>query len=589
MGTGVFLLEAAAMMRRRFLRQLATTTDAVEDQQRHWNRYVTEYLLPRLCGQELLLPALVLAQLAMSIWLAETGFQFNLTARLQLHLANTLYRPPASEPATARLQGPFTVIVGNPPFAGVSDNREKWLRQLLRGKSPDSNTDVANYFLAQGVPLGERKHWLEDDYVKFFRFAHWQIEKANAGIVALVTNHGYLDNSTFRGMREQLLQTFDNIDIVDLHGNSRSGERPPNGVRDESVFGIEQGVTLSFLRRGVTSGQRPSIHHSELWGPAADKRQRLAETSKPLSTQQVIPVAPHFFFVPKAINRCPEYESGHRLIDIMPVNSTAAVTARDTFVVDIDHIRLRERLQQFADPMVSDETIRSEHFGNTRSRKYPPGDTRGWKLPAARRRLQAEVAQDKHVRQCLYRPFDRRHIFWVPWMIDWPRHTVMDHLLDGQNLALIARRQSPPSVPCEFFWVTDMITLDGVIRSDNRGSESLFPLFLTDQRRGAQESSRKQQTSGDKSAWRRTNFSSGFLKDVEMHTGLTWTTDGTEGPDTVTPHDLFHYIYALFFDELPQAVCRLFVRRFPSCPDSSRSRSVPGPERHGADHWSRPT
>ena len=143
-----------------------------------------------------------------------------------MRLANTMLQPSLAGPDPPQAGHWFTVVVGNPPFSGVSDNRYAWIQRLLRGQSPTDSGAVANYFLINGRPLGEKKHWLEDDYVKFMRFAHWQIELAGAGIVALVTNHGFLDNSTFRGMRQQLLAAFPRITIVDLHGNKRNGERP---------------------------------------------------------------------------------------------------------------------------------------------------------------------------------------------------------------------------------------------------------------------------------------------------------------------------------------------------------------------------
>ncbi len=162
----------------------------------------------------------------------------------------------------------------------------------------------------------------------------------------------------------------------------------------------------------------------------------------------------------------------------MPVNSTAAVTARDGFVIAFDEAELRERMELFRHPQISDETIRTRFFGHSRSHKYPPGDTRGWRLSEARQRVRDDPDWSRRIRPCLYRPFDRRSVYWTPWMIDWPRRGVMRHLIGGDNLAIVARRQTPPALPCTYFWVTDAVAIDGLIRSDNRGSESVFPLYL---------------------------------------------------------------------------------------------------------------
>jgi predicted helicase len=78
---------------------------------------------------------------------------------------------------------------------------------------------IEHYKFVDGKPLGERNpKGLQDDYVKFIRFAQWRIEQTGYGVLAFITNHGYLDNPTFRGMRQSLMQTFDEIYLLDLHG-----------------------------------------------------------------------------------------------------------------------------------------------------------------------------------------------------------------------------------------------------------------------------------------------------------------------------------------------------------------------------------
>ncbi|MBI2477204.1 MAG: hypothetical protein HYV60_00690, partial [Planctomycetia bacterium] len=95
----------------------------------------------------------------------------------------------------------FTVVLGNPPFRGISSNPSSWIGKLLRGTAP-GDRPAASYYEVDGEPLRERKLWLQDDYVKFMRYAQWQIERTGVGVLGFVTNHGYLDNATFRGMRQ---------------------------------------------------------------------------------------------------------------------------------------------------------------------------------------------------------------------------------------------------------------------------------------------------------------------------------------------------------------------------------------------------
>ncbi|MFW6169487.1 MAG: type ISP restriction/modification enzyme, partial [Planctomycetota bacterium] len=544
MGSGAFLLQAAALMRERFRRQAVPRNATPEMENQLWNSYVAHTLLPRLWGQELMLPALLVAKLAMVTWLAETGFQFQCPGGLHFYLANTL-RQPQVGPDSQSTSAPFTVVLGNPPFSGVSDNRQAWMRELLRGKSPEAPFEVANYFLSQGAPLGERKHWLEDDYVKFMRFAHWQIEKAGTGIIGLVTNHAYMDNSTFRGMRERLLETFPRISVVDLRGSTRNRGRHRPGSSDESVFGIEQGVAVSFFRRPAGGNHECSIEHAELHGNRADKLNTLDQPApRALTWKKLAPRSPHYFLVPRNERVLREYEAGLRLCDIMPVNSTAVVTARDRFVVAMDRNELRERMRAFADPRISDQQIRARFFTNTRSRQYPPGDTRGWQVSEARRRMQADPTLEEYLQPCLYRPFDRRYILWAPWMIDWPRSNVMDPLSGSGNLALIARRQSPPALPRNYFWVSDTIVVDGAVRSDNRGSESVFPLYVFDTSAVDKTALVEPPESSADSAML-PNFSRQFVHACTSKLRLPWQPQATDSSGRIlTPDALLYYIYA---------------------------------------------
>lgn len=536
MGTGAFLLETWAVARERFHDGAARSNHGPAAVIDLWNEFVSSCLLPTIRGHELMLPPLVLAHIATAAWLAESGYRFAQPGRLRYFLADTLLHPEIPPDSNAAPTRPVTVVLGNPPFSGISENKQRWLRNLMRGQDPRGDRRVADYFSANGEPLGERKHWLEDDYVKFMRFAHWQIETAGAGIVGLVTNHGYLDNSTFRGLRESLLNDFPHLSVVDLHGNSRSGERRPDGGPDESVFGIEQGVAVGLFRRPPGTHATRSVRHAALWGDAASKLRALA-SDRPLSlpSTRLEPRPPHFFLAPRSDQRSREYEAGHRLCDIMPVNSTAVVTARDSFVIAFDEDQLHERMCEFASPDVADNEIRRKYFLSTRSSKYEAGDTRGWRVTEARQRLRAEPQWEQHIRGCLYRPFDRRAIFWTSWMIDWPRTNVMRHLVSPGNLALIARRQTPPGQPCCYFWVSDAIAVDGVIRSDNRGSESVFPLFLSSPARKGQP------------ARFQPNFSDAFVHYCETRLGMAWQSAASEDQrPSLSPHQLFCYIYALF-------------------------------------------
>ncbi len=561
LGTGIFLVEVIDCIYGRLKTKWSAAGADDGEVQRRWNAYVPRYLLPRMFGFELMLPACVLAVLRVAAKLAETRFAFAIPGTIQVHLANTLAGPPRPRGLFCRedcelvravhagqdvcSRQPFTVVIGNPPFSGISQESGRWIIDLLKGHAV-GGTRVASYYEVDGQPLAERKHWLQDDYVKFLRYAHWKIESAGCGIIGFVTNHGYLDNPTFRGLRQQLLRDFPRITVLDLHGNRKKKEQTPEGLVDENVFGIDTGIAVGLFRRPLAATEPSRVWHGELWGDADAKLARLtpaistggaASTPASLNTKLLAPQSPLYLFVARDETRLQEYECGDRLSDLMPIHVTAPVTARDHFVVAFDRPELLERLQNFRDLTILDDEIRQRYFTRTRSAKYASGDTRGWDLSAARRRMAAAADWAEHVKPCWYRPFDQRLIYWADEMIDWPRSQVTQHLLAGPNLALIARRQMLPSQPCNYFWITDTLAIDGVIRSDNRGSESIFPLYLYHEEQGVRRC--------------RANFSSPFITAAIRRLQLQWIPVGSgDLESTFGPEDLLYYCYAQVFSPI---------------------------------------
>ena len=161
------------------------------------------------------------------------------------------------------------VVLGNPPYSGESANKGEWIENLLKGR--DGERKTGNYFEVDGQPLGEKNSkWLNDDYVKFIRFAQWRIERTGEGVLGFVTNHSYLDNPTFRGMRNSLMATFDEIYLLDLHGNAKKKERTPNGGKDENVFDIQQGVSIGLFVKHKDAGSDPCrVFHDTTCGANA--------------------------------------------------------------------------------------------------------------------------------------------------------------------------------------------------------------------------------------------------------------------------------------------------------------------------------
>ena len=481
MGTGAFLLEIFRIAHAAFAPSYRDQNRRPSELPAAWTEFVNLQLLPRLFGIELMLAPVVLAHLLLARQLKQTGYLFDQPQPSQLFLSDTLRKPAPLCGRTANGTAPFTVVVGNPPYSSISHNSPDWMDRLLHGLEPDGLAAASYFDLASG-PLRERKHWLHDDYVKFLRLAHWQIERAGAGLVGLVTNHGFLDNATFRAMRYHLLETFPRVSVIDLHGNKRKGEQAPDGGKDEGVFPIGQGVAVTLLRRPPEHVTTRLTEYAEVWGSREKKLAVLDSISiQDLQSCVVSPGPPYYLLVPKNDLAHEQYDRALPLPDAMPINCTAAVTARDAFVIAFTRDELIDRLREFCNPEIPDTLIRRDYFRNTRSSRYAAGDTRGWSLADARRRLASTPNWDHAIRSFQYRPFDHRWICWLPWMIDWPRIEVMRQMEVAGNQAIIARRQAPVGQSYDFFWASDTLVVDGLIRSDNRGSESVFPLYIRGQ------------------------------------------------------------------------------------------------------------
>ncbi|MDR3626702.1 MAG: N-6 DNA methylase [Ignavibacteriaceae bacterium] len=201
---------------------------------------------------ELMMAPYAIGHMKISFLLEELGYVMKDDERVKYYLTNTLdmqeldsakfpgmssLSHESHEAGKIKKQQPILVVLGNPPYSGQSSNTGEWISEEIKG-----------YYKVDGKPLGEKNpKWLQDDYVKFIRFAQWKIDQAGEGVVGFITNHGYLDNPTFRGMRQSLINSFDEIYVLDLHGNSLKKEKAPDGSKDENVFDIMQGVAVVFM------------------------------------------------------------------------------------------------------------------------------------------------------------------------------------------------------------------------------------------------------------------------------------------------------------------------------------------------------
>jgi hypothetical protein len=506
-----------------------------------WEQYVAEELLPRLNGFELMMAPYTVAHMKLGLKLHQTGYRFQQESRLRVFLTNALDKPvklqevlmkadylsrEANEAAVVKMSRPIMVVIGNPPYSGHSANQvaDDWIG--LRDA----------YYNVDGKPLGERQpKWLQDDYVKFIRFGQQKIEQTGAGILAFITNHGYLDNPTFRGMRESLLQTFDEIYVLDLHGNAKKKETSPDGSKDENVFDIMQGVAIGiFVKHGLNRENLADVFHRNLYGLRGQKYNILIEDA---FTQEHFSKAsansPFYLLIPQNTTVLSEYLTGWKVTDIFPVNSVGFVSARDQLVTDFDDSALYERISKFRNPELTDEQILSE---------YGLKNTSSWNIAESRTKLKSLENWQESFTKCLYRPFDIRNVYYSRLFFDRPVYEVQRHLL-SPNLALLTSRNIDVERVYDQFFCTNSIVQHHTLSI--KEVNYALPLYVYpdldfDQR--LETSPYKLSSKG-----RRPNLSAEFVAFVKDRLNLQFITEGRGNlVNTFGPEDVFHYAYAIF-------------------------------------------
>lgn len=444
----------------------------------YWNDYVPRHLLPRLHGYELMMAPYAIAHMKIGLKLHETGYRFGSVERVRVYLTNAL-EPPDDERGQLAFAGwapalaheaqavnaikrwqRFTVVVGNPPYSGHSANKGEWIGSLLR-----------SYYQVDGAPLGERNpKWLQDDYVKFIRLGQHTIEQAGVGVLSFITNHGYLDNPTFRGMRQQLCAAFPKIDVLDLHGNTKKKETAADGAKDENVFDIQQGVAVCHLVRRPSVVGAARIRHADLFGLRAAKYAVLqTRHAAEIAWIEFATQKPFYLFVPQQADLRAEFEFGWKITDIFPVNSVGIVTARDALTIGRTADEVWQRVTKFAG--LSEEAARAE---------YDLGpDARDWKVSLAQDDVRRSGPSRARIMPILYRPFDVRYTYYTALtrgFICMPRPEVMRHMLAGRNLGLVVPRRVEVSGAWQHV-IASRDLIEHVVVS-LKTIDALFPLYL---------------------------------------------------------------------------------------------------------------
>ncbi|MFA5597890.1 MAG: type ISP restriction/modification enzyme [Pusillimonas sp.] len=518
-GTGTFLAEVVKHIHQKF-----------KGQQGIWSNYVEGHLLPRLNGFELLMASYAMAHLKLDLLLSETGFQPTTNQRFKVYLTNSLeeHHPDtgtlfanwlsteANEANHIKRDTPVMCVIGNPPYSGISSNNGEWIRNLIE-----------DYKYVDGVHFNERKHWLNDDYVKFLRYGQHFIERNGSGVLAFINPHGFLDNPTFRGMRWHLLKTYDKIYTIDLHGNSKKKEVAPDGSPDVNVFDIQQGVSINiFVKTGKKkASELGEVFHYDLFGKRDLKYKFLIEKNlECLKFSKIKYSAPYYFFVPRNEEERIIFESGFKVSELFPLNTSGFASANDSCNISFSAHEQKEKIAELIDL--------DEHIWRSKYNKKK--DSRDWQYLFAKE--DASENKDMAISKIAYRPFDYRFSLYTGksrGLYASPQPNVMRHLVkDNISINLVKRSRSED-------FVLPLVTKGIVDKSiaSSLDNANIFPLYVYPETNG-------QQTIGE-SKERKPNLNVEIVKKIADKLGLTFTEEKETTENTFCPIDILDYIYAV--------------------------------------------
>ena len=443
-GTGTFLVEVVRAIYRKFV-----------GQQGVWNDYVRDHLLPRLHGYEILMAPYAMAHLNLEYVFRETGATNLGSARYGIYLTNTLenkrfdgnlFSPIDQEAQAANLlknSMRVMVMLGNPPYNVSSSNKSNWIENLMLSYKEDLNEKNIK-------PLS-------DDYIKFIRFAQYQIEEQTGeGIVAFITNNSFLDGIIHRQMRKELIRVFDEIYILNLHGNSRMKEKAPDGGKDENVFAIQAGVSVNiFVKHKEPKYEQAKLFYHDLYGLRQEKFDALTKLNLGSTCwKELQPVAPYYFFVQKDFQFLKEYQAYFSITDLFPICALGLYTKRDSVVVQFS----RKEVQRF---LQDSNELNESGF----RKKYKAGiDKRDWTV----KNVLEDVKNTAGVSiiQYAYRPYDNRYVAYsgkTKGIFAYPCFASLGALLHPRNYALLTIRQLDTQ-PFQHCFVTQNIPDNGAIK-----------------------------------------------------------------------------------------------------------------------------
>lgn len=517
-GTGTFLNEIILEIYKKF-----------DGQEGRWNGYVKEELLSRLHGFELMMASYTMAHLKLGVTLKELGYEGN-SERLSVWLTNSLeesvHEVPnlfmsqwltqeSNEAAKIKSEMPIMVVTGNPPYAVSSKNPSR--------DEEGNLTYIGTLLEDYKKDLNERKITLDDDYIKFIRYAEEAVLKTGYGIVAMITNNSFVEGVTHRQMRKHLLETFDEIYIMNLHGSAAAQDDGSN-IKDENVFDIQQGVSINLFIKKTNENGLGKVFYSELKGDRKSKFDSLNNLNVDTTSWQELSYSePYYFFNPKNFDGKEEYENGFAVDELFLSNNTGIQTKKDDFTISFDQETIKNRVRDLTDLTIPEL-----------EEKYGINDKGVWKASVAK----ADILKGDYVfSSILYRPFDTRYTAYTErssGFLARPRHSVSKDFINKENLGLVTLRLNGENEQYVCL-VTNSITEKGSLP---RGNYSVFPLYT---------------------------FMEDGTKEPNLNSEI-WQKISTLVGDT-KPEDLLDYIYAILNSAKYRAKYREFLKiSFPRIP-----------------------
>lgn len=511
-GTGTFLAETIRKIYSYFV-----------NQQGIWSQYVDNALIPRLNGFEIMMTPYVMCHLKLDLLLQETGYTTTKqTNRFNVYLTNALEKDETTKyplfdwlSDEARYAGmiksekPIMVVLGNPPYSVSSCNKNDYIDELMEVYKQD---------------LNERNiQPLSDDYIKFIRMGESFIEKNNEGVLAYISNNSFLDGVIHRQMRKHLMQTFDKIYILDLHGNAKKKEKARDGSKDENVFNIQQGVSINiFVKTGKKKpDELAKVYHTELFGEREKKYEYL--NANDLSTagyKELTPAEPYYFFVPKDFNVQADYNKGIKIDELFKLNKAGIATGRDDLFIDMDKETLIRKLHEVFE------------CNDILTSKYKLKVTDTYKLCTT---IKTAKYSEEYFRNLLYRPFDTRYVYYDTRLLQRARYDVMKQFFN-HNVGLILSRMVLGNYEWNDVFITKDITEKGIMAMRVSNTAPIFPLYIY-------EDDSNQTSFFDQS--RKPNLNMDIVRELEQKLNLTFTPEKEDKTGTFAPIDILDYIYGV--------------------------------------------